>query len=349
MPGREEEISFKQIFLKTRIWVQYFFSKWIFICAAGIAGGILGFIYASFSKPTYSASVSFILSNNSSSSGSFAGLASQFGIDLSNSGTDAFSGDNIINLMSSRSMVQKALLENPADKNEILLNLICRELKLNEGWQKQGRTKNAFPFPRQQSQMTPVQDSLFRNIYKSVIENFLTVSKPDKDQSIYNVTTTSTNEIFSYYLTKYLVDVTSAFYIDTKTSTAKKNLTMLQHESDSLRFLLGGAITNAASETDQTFNLNPAYQVKRSASQQSQARATVLGTAYGEIVKNLEIAKITLLRETPLYQIIDEPVLPLEMEKESRLKWMLIGGFLGGVLILTVLIGRKIILDVTRG
>ena len=336
-----EEITLKQIVHKTRSWTKYLLSKWIIICIVGVTGGIVGFLYASFSKPTYSASVSFILSNSSSSSNSIAGLVSQFGIDLSNTNNDAFSGDNIISLMSSRAMVQNALLQKPA--NETLLNIICRELQLNEGWQKKERTKNAFPFPPEKSQMTPVQDSLFREVYKSVIEDLLTVSKPDQNQSVYTVTTTSTNETFSFYLTKYLVNVTSAFYIDTKTSLAKKNLTMLQHEADSLRNLLGGAIVSSASATDQTFNLNPAYQVKRAASQQSQARATVLGTAYGEIVKDIEIAKVTLLKETPLYQIIDEPVLPLEMEKKSRLEWLLIGGFLGGVIIIAFLTIKKVI------
>jgi uncharacterized protein involved in exopolysaccharide biosynthesis len=68
-----------------------------------------------------------------------------------------------------------------------------------------------------------------------------------------------------------------------------------------------------------------------------------LGVAYGEIVKDIEIAKITLLKETPLYQIIDEPVLPLEMQKESRLKWLLIGGFLGGFIMIVFFTVKKAI------
>ena len=87
---------------------------------------------------------------------------------------------------------------------------------------------------------------------------------------------------------------------------------MLQNEADSLRRVLGGAITSAGSQTDLTFNLNPAYQVQRAGAQQSQASAAALGQAYGQVLQNLEIAKITLQRETPLYQIIDEPTLPLE-------------------------------------
>jgi uncharacterized protein involved in exopolysaccharide biosynthesis len=116
---------------------------------------------------------------------------------------------------------------------------------------------------------------------------------------------------------------------------------MLQHEADSLRNLLGIAITATASQADLTFNLNPAYQVQRSGSQKSQIQATVLGTAYGEVVKNLELAKITLQKQTPLYQVIDEPSLPLKMETKSKLIFLLAGGFFAGILICTILIIRK--------
>ncbi len=118
---------------------------------------------------------------------------------------------------------------------------------------------------------------------------------------------------------------------------------MLFKEADSLRNVLGGAITSAGSQTDLTFNLNPAYQVQRSGVQQSQARAAALGQAYGQVLQNLEIAKITLQRETPLYQIIDEPTLPLEAYKPRKLYAIIIGGFLGGIIMCGILITRKII------
>ena len=118
---------------------------------------------------------------------------------------------------------------------------------------------------------------------------------------------------------------------------------MLQHEADSLRRVLGGAITSAGSQTDLTFNLNPAYQVQRSGAQQSQASASALGQAYGQVLQNLEIAKITLQRETPLYQIIDEPTLPLDMDKPGKLISLIVGGFLAGFLVCGYLVVRKFI------
>lgn len=339
--NNQEEVSFKDIIKRIQQIVKYLLSKWLIIVVVGILGGLLGLVYASVTKPKYKATLNFVLSTGSST-GRFTGLANQFGLSLGDDNDNVFSGDNIITLMKSRRMVQQVLFKKPANSIESLLNVFIRDNKLNEGWQKNARTKNAYPFPDDPSKMTLVQDSLFRTIYNSVQKDMLNVLKPEIDQSIYAVTTTSKNPEFSYYLTKYLVAVTSAFYIDTKTSTAKQNLDMLQKEADSLRNVLGGAITAAGSQTDYTFNLNPAFQVQRSGAQQSQARAAALGQAYGQVLQNLEIAKITLQKETPLYQVIDEPTLPLEATKPGRLTSIIIGGFLGGILACVVLIAIKV-------
>ncbi|HYK47065.1 MAG TPA: Wzz/FepE/Etk N-terminal domain-containing protein [Parafilimonas sp.] len=339
----KDQISLKEILLTIRDWIAFLFSKWLIILIVGLIGGALGFLYAALSKPQYSASIDFILANSDENNTNLMGLASQFGINLGTTSDDAFRGNNIIALMKSRRMVQKALLMRPPGASESLLNIFCRDNKLPDSWKKDARLSKIYPFPDSLSQMSRTQDSIFREIYDGVQKDNLEISLPNKDQTIYNVTTTSRNEIFSFYLTKYVADVTSAFYIETKTSVAKSNLSMLQHEADSLRNLLGAAITASGSETDFTFNLNPAYQVQRSASQKSQMQATVLGTAYGEVVKNLELAKITLQKQTPLYQIIDEPSLPLKMETKSKLVYLLAGGFFAGIIICIWLMIRRVL------
>lgn len=340
--NNQEEFTFKDVVKSLRQTWKFLFSKWLIILFAGLLGAGIGLAYAINSTPKYSATLNFVLSANSSSGGSLMGLASQFGVNLNNDNDNVFSGDNIIVLMKSRRMVQQALFSKLPNSNQTLLNLYIKDNKLNESW-KTDRTKNTYPYPDDAFKMTMIQDSLFRRIYNDIQDNMLDVSKPDENESIYTVTTTSTNDTFSFYLTKYLVTATSTFYIDTKTSIAKANLAMLQKEADSLRSVLGGAITSVGSQTDLTFNLNPAYQVQRSGAQQSQARAAALGQAYGQVLQNLELAKITLQKETPLYQIIDEPTLPLNIEKHSKLLSLIMGGFLGGILICGFLLVRKIL------
>ncbi len=66
-------------------------------------------------------------------------------------------------------------------------------------------------------------------------------------------------------------------------------------ETLSITGLLSGAATySSAVEAERTFNLNPGIAKPTGTSPKSQARAFVLGTAYGEIIKNREFAKINL-------------------------------------------------------
>lgn len=340
MPNANEEVTMKDVYRSFRQWFSYFLKKWLWFVIAGCLGTAIAVIYIWNKKPSYTAQLSFILSNNSSG-GSIYGLASQFGIDLG-SNSDAFSGDNINSLMNSKIMVQKALFQKPPGSKEILLNIFSRDMQLNKNWSQSSRTKNSYPFPDSTSKLTYVQDSLFRDIYNNIRNNYLTVSRPDKSLSVYTVETTSNSEIFSLYMTKYLVESTSKLYISTKTSVAKSNLDMLQHEADSIHSLLRGSISSTAKVYDYTYNLNPALQSQRAPAQEGQLNVSAMGTAYGEVLRNLELAKINLQKETPLYQIIDEPQLPLVAEKTSRLLAAIAGVVAGCFLVMIYLVVRRL-------
>lgn len=336
-----DEISMQDVFSGIKRFFRFIFSNWIVLLLGSIIGGSAGFLITRLSKPKYTAELTFVLSSDAKGGG-LSSLASQFGLDFGmSSGNDVFSGENIITLFKSKKMIKAVLFKNPPGSNDNLINIIARDLKLDKKWEKKDRTKNLFPFPKDMAQLTPVQDSLFREVYNMIVGKFMSVSRPDRKLSVYKLTTTSTDPVFACYLTKYLMDETANFYIETKTSISKKNLAMLQREADSLRSLLGNAISSTASESQRTFNLNPALQAERAPAQKSQVRATVLATAYGEVVKNLEIAKVTLQRETPLYQIIDEPELPLKASRASGLLYALVGAIIGGLFTLIFLVVKR--------
>jgi len=59
---------------------------------------------------------------------------------------------------------------------------------------------------------------------------------------------------------------------------------------------------------------------------------TVAFTLYGEVVKNLETLKISLVNQTPIIQVLDLPQFPLNNQK-IRLYVTLLFGFFIGILI----------------
>lgn len=68
--------------------------------------------------------------------------------------------------------------------------------------------------------------------------------------------------------------------------------------------------------------------VHRSSGQFTQAQATALGASYNEVMHNLEVAKINLQTETPLYSIIDEPELPLPAQQLDIVRYTVIWAIL---------------------
>jgi uncharacterized protein involved in exopolysaccharide biosynthesis len=333
-----ENLTLGDFLYKQKERFSYLQKKWKLLLLTVVISGGLGLVSKLFVKQKYNAKLSFVLSSDSKGGG-ISGLASQLGFDFGGSGgNDVFAGDNILTLFKSEKMIKPVLFKKPPHQNDILANIIVKEWKWDKEWASNARTKNSFPFPGDMLKLSAVQDSLLREVHSTIVEKSLAVSRADKKLNVYTVNTTSTSEIFACYLTQFLMDETARFYIDTKTSISKRNLLMLQKEADSLRYLLGRNITSTAASVDRTFNLNTALQVERAATQKSQANSTVVATAYAEVVKNLEIAKITLQKETPLYQIIDVPYLPLKRVVPSSLMFGAVGGLIGLVVTSIILL-----------
>jgi uncharacterized protein involved in exopolysaccharide biosynthesis len=174
------------------------------------------------------------------------------------------------------------------------------------------------------------------------------VAKKDKNLSLLQVEVKSEDEIFSKAFTEALVSEVSQFYVETKTKKSITNVAILQYQTDSVRNQLNRAISGVAQSNDDIPNLNAARQVLRSSGQQRQIDVQANTAILTELVKNLELSKLSLRKETPLIQVIDKPILPLPIEKFGKAKGILIGGFLAGFLTVIGLIGRRVFQSITQ-
>jgi hypothetical protein len=335
----------KELILNLKDWYDYLISKWRTIIIFGLLGAILGFVLAYQKKIVYVATSTFVLEDENSAAGSlgsFGGLASIAGIQLG-SGGGIFQGDNIIELYRSRKMMQKALLSSIDSSGKVLL--IDQYISFNDlrkAWEEDPKLKN-LDFKPIQGKFSRLQDSVLGKVVKDINKYNLIVSKPDKKLSVIKVEVKSNDEIFSAEFNKRIVENVNEFYVQTKIKKSLQNVQILQQKTDSVRAIMNGNIYAAASVADATPNLNLTRQVNRIAPmQKAQYSAETNKAILSELVKNLELSKISLRKETPLIQIIDEPVLPLETEKSSKLKSMVIGAFLLGLLSATVLILKRL-------
>ena len=343
----DEEISIKDVILNLKDWWKYLISKWLLIVILSFFGGVIGFFYARSIKPLYIAELSFALEDDQSGSGfgGAMGLASQFGLDMGGGAGGAFSGDNLIELMKSRSIVERTLLSSQViqNKNQTLADYYISINQLRETWEEKPLLKDVnFPVNADRTKFTRIQDSLLGVFHANIIKNGLVVSKIDKKLSIITVSVKSINENFSRYFCEVLVKEVSDFYVDTKTKRSAQNLSILQHQVDSVKRMLNSAIIGVASSSDVYPNANMARNILKIPSQTKQIDVQANQAILIEMVKNLEVSKITLRKETPLVQIIDTPRFPLEKKQLGKLNSALVGAVVAGLMSVFILILLKI-------
>jgi uncharacterized protein involved in exopolysaccharide biosynthesis len=330
-----DEISLKELIQKIQEWIAYLKTQWKFIIGIAALGAIIGFVYASFQKPTYLATTTFVLEEDKGGGGlgGAMGLASSFGFDLGGGGGGLFTSSNIIELMKSRLVVEKTLL-NPvqiAGKEISLADYYIQINELKEGWAKKPALANInFPVNADRAKFSLEQDSILYGISSGLTKNNLVIAQKDKKVSIISLTVKTESELFSKLFCEQLLKETSDFYIETKSKKSRLNVDILQHQADSIRAELNGAITGVATASDNVYNLNPAYNVKKTPGTRRQVDVQANSAILTQLVAQLELSKVSLRKETPLVQIIDHPILPLEKQKTGKLISLLMGGFLVG-------------------
>lgn len=300
--------------------------NWLLL--ALVMGALAGMGYAWMKKTTYTARLTFVVEDAKSSGGSLiSALAGQFGLDVGGmtGGNGVLAGDNVLELLKSRSLLKKTLLTS-ADDGKMKMTLADRYVSvygLQEKWNDVTGGKKIVFSPGTEDRLT---DSLLQTIIKRLLEKELRIAKTDKKLGFFELEATTRDEYLSQQICERLLRVTTDFYVDTKTSRLKANIDRLQRRADSLGIVLDNKTYATAEATQRLLDANPAYAFPQVDAEISTRNKYLQSTVFAEIVKNLEISKTALLQETPTVQVVDRPEMPL---KKNEWKWwqgLLLGG-----------------------
>lgn len=320
---------------------KYLQKKWKLLFLSAFLFGCIGILYAWLQKPVYVAEITFAPENdNSSRMSGYAGIAAQFGIDIGGSGGGAFEGDNLSEFLKSRMLIEKTLLTpvQVGNKNELLINYYIISKKYNKDWGKR-KDLQALDFHNAGKERDRNRDSVIKKIITQLSQSF-TIEKIDKKLDILSAKMKDEDEFFAKTFVEKLVENGISYYTDYKSKKSQQNVSILQHQADSVKGLLTGNIVSVATTTD--LNVNPLRQIGRASVQRKQVDVQVNSQLYGELLKQLELSKIALRRETPFIQIIDTPDYPLEKKKLGRLTAGIIFSFIGSILTILFITTRFI-------
>lgn len=327
--ANESSLTYWDILIFLKSFFLFCIRKYFIILIIIIIGFAFGFGYYFMQQPKYIGEASFVLQEKSSSSlSSFAGLASQLGLDITgaNSGGSLFAGENILEILVSKKMVYKALLstvKNDANENIKLIDEYLESSKIKKKWQgKKGLQDINFNSISDVDSVSLLQDSVLQLVYKAVVKNML-VERTSKKTTVISVKVSSKSKLFSKNYPIKLVNEAAIFYVNVKTTLIRRNVEKLEKRTDSILSLLN--VKSYQSADLKLTDYNPGFKTTIIPSELAGRDKVVLTTLYGEAVKNLEIAKITLLQETPIIQIIDIPGKTLFDNKSRKLFCVIIG------------------------
>jgi uncharacterized protein involved in exopolysaccharide biosynthesis len=297
--------------------ISFFRKHWKKFIVLPFVAAMAGLAYDYFEKPAYESKLTFSIDAESTGGtlSTAMNLASQFGLGFGST-QSMFDGDNIIEIMKSRSMNEKVLLTS-AQWNNKEVTLADFFMEMN-GYKKKKRLASvSFPVGADKSKFSYLQDSLLYVISKQLIKNGLTVSRPDKRLSIFEVKVRTKNEKFSKLYTERLVDITSKFYVEITSKKDKETLDILEQRVASIKNEVSHSIDNRAYNID--VNLNPAFSQPQTPAYKQQYNIQAYSDAYREMFKNLEIARYKYLKKIPLIQIIDNADYPMNKIKLGKL------------------------------
>lgn len=341
---QEKKKSLAETFSMLKDYIDYLWNKKWIVVIAGFSFAVLGLVYACIRTIEYTATYGFAIEGDSGNKPfTMAAL-------LGTGAVGAFSGDNLVELMRTPSMVEKTLLKavpNRTDSiNFIEYYLICDSVRVAcEKAKEEGKEKASdvvsicdvyFPLHQNRNTFTRAQDSILKLVAQGIVKK-LEVVKPEKKLAFVNCSYTYTDEEFcKVFLDAYMEEVI-AFYLETKTIRSNRSIENFQRQADSLRLEMNRTLSSKAYYADA--NLNSVRQSVGVELQKKQMELQSLSTAYLEIVKGIATMRVDQMKETPLIQIISEPHYPLDNNKARKLKFIIVGGFLGGFLSVLTLLG----------
>lgn len=331
-----DEFSPKKLILQIQSTGGYILSKWIIILIVAFVFGIAGYIYTSSKEPSYVAEITFAMDEGAGQSArsDFSKLSEQLGMgQVLEAGGIFSSTTNIVELMQSRLLIEKTLRSavNINGKSLLFADFFLDSLNYREKWVEDTiNNKLNWMAIKKTKRDSLFENNIIRNIYQLLTTKNIVIDNKGKGTSIISVTCITENELFSKYFLEALIDKVISFYIDNKTQRAKLDVAFLQHRTDSIKNVFTGSLYGKAAFTDA--NINSARQVGTVSGDRQLADIQIQKTTYADLFRSLEIAKTTLMKETPLIQYIDLPILPLKMNSPGPFKMAIVLFLLGAFL-----------------
>ncbi len=349
-----DEISLKELILKLKGFWDELWKNWYLIILFCIP--ILAFfLYKHFKfEKAYTAELTFMVNENEGGGG-LGGVSSVLG-SFGFGGTPGgdYNLEKMLTLAKSRKIIQNVILKkvNLNGQEDYFANHFINIHDLHSHWAEDINSidLSSFLFTHDSLSIFSLEENTaLKYIHSSFIGNADKGINPLLNSSINELTGImelsfkSKDEQFSIRILEELYAYLSKYYVDQAVEKQQNTYNIITAKADSLETELRSAEYSLANFLDTNRNLYARTdQVKQARLEQS---VRMLGLAYAKVVEQKEIAEFSLNDQTPVVQIIDYPLSPIEPSKSSLVKNLIIACIIGGFLGAFFIISRRILRD----
>ena len=332
-----KDSSFKDFSLAVIDVKNYLARRILFIIVVSFVTLTIGFCYSFFEPNKFAAEFKFtndvpqeeridILNNFSQKVGVITANRKPF-----------YDGTNIIGLLKSRRIITETLNDSIANSgfskttffDEYLHNHFPG-LSLN--------TKKGI----ENGSNRRLKDSLMNVIYGQIVNNQLTLKKEGALLDLIGYSFVDSKEEFAKNFSDALFKKATQYYQQYKLTRLYKQESILMTSIDSLKKVIDTNIDAIALNADEGLDV---VKVKALISLRKTEALNVSNKSYyEELVKELEIIRISIKNEKPLFKIVEYPVYPL-LNKKLTFAFVLPVFFLGGLFLAIIILLIKRIVD----
>ena len=320
-----DQISPKAVVARAAKFRKVLGRNWYILVAAIALGLVIGYYIdaSSKAKTTYSAKIVFNLGGGGGGMGGMGdigALASAFGVGQAAPDANIFSGENFIQYAKSRPVIEKTLMKTVKidGHDTLMVNYYIAHSGIKEKeWEKSEEFKNFhFPHAKTRDEYTRNDNTAMAIIYERMLGE-LSIKGVDRRSSFMALGATTEHELLSKALVENHIETIEDDYRKKQTKKTRDMLSLLNHRVDSLGRVMTGTENKLANYMNQNLQVIVAQsQINESRLQRS---SSFLTSQYYAALTQLDNMRLSLIREQPLFTIIEDVYLPLYKEVPGRI------------------------------
>ena len=303
-PNNSDEVTLRELFLKIKEYYQEVVSKWKVIALIAFLFALFFVGKAYLKESTYTAHLTFMVNEDEGGrGGAISGLLGQFG--FSGGGSGKFNLPKIIELARSRHIFENAIFDSCIinEKNDYIANHLIDLYELHISWVESDQL-NGFYFQDSNAEaFGNTENSALLTLYDKTVgsaKNPGIYSTTFRDDTgILSMTTSCANEMISLFLTEAMYKSLSSFYIEKSIEKQESTYQLMKGKSDSILIALNSLQSRMLKFSDTHLGITLSQHTAPRLEMQRDIQ--VLTIAYGEAVKNVELADFALKNATVAY------------------------------------------------